>query len=316
MVVLLIVQILREFKNRQKAEAGLKRSYKDLAQVNQENAERNWLLSGLNIVNDILQGQLAAASLSHDVLNAVINYLNAKAGAFYVFNDAEEKLCLRAAYALPNNTKPEYRLNEGFVGQAAAQKDPLVIADIPPKYAFIEGGVTQLEPVHAIYVSLFYQGELKGIIEILSFKPVENHFINFLKMVSNNIAAALHSVQAREKVMQLFERVQMQKEELEKQQEELRQTNEELVVQAEVLQTSEEEMKVQEEELRQINSELAKKNEAIELARLDLSEKANNWKSRAGINRNSLPTCRTNYVHHLNSVLILQNCLQTTKTKT
>ncbi|MDQ6814764.1 MAG: CHASE3 domain-containing protein, partial [Bacteroidota bacterium] len=312
-VILLIIQILKEFKNRQKAEEDLQKNYKELSIVNQESSKRNWLLHGLAEVNDILQGHLDAVTLSQLVLDTVIKYAGLKAGAFYIFDPQKSNIQLFASYALPDTAKKEYNLHEGFVGQAAAGKEPLIISDIPPKYATIEGGTVRFEPVHAIYASLHHNDELKGIIEVLSFEPVGDETIELLKLVSNNIAVALHVVKEREKVQQLLEQVQHQKEVLEHQQEELRQTNEELTVQAEVLQTSEEELRVQEEELRQINAELKEKNAAIENAGLTLSRKAKELEESSKYKSEFLANMSHELRTPLNSVLILAKMLAENK---
>ncbi|MCW3115291.1 MAG: sensor histidine kinase [Segetibacter sp.] len=314
-VILLINQILNELNSRRKAEENLLNNNRELSLVNSESAERNWLLDGLAKVNDILQGHLDAATLSQTVLDTLVKYVDLKAGAFYIYNDDKQNLLLTASYALPNTAKKEYNLHEGFVGQAAVEKEPLIITDIPSKYATIDGGTVRLEPVHAVYASLFHNDQLKGIIEVLSFAPIRNETIHLLKLISNNIAVALHAVNEREKVQQLLEQVQRQKEALEHQQEELRQTNEELTVQAEVLQTSEEELRVQEEELRQINAELKEKNSAIENAGVSLSRKAKELEESSKYKSEFLANMSHELRTPLNSVLILAKLLAENKDK-
>jgi signal transduction histidine kinase/DNA-binding response OmpR family regulator/CHASE3 domain sensor protein len=308
-VMLLISQILREFSNRQKAEEGLKKNYRELSLVNRQNAERNWLLDGLAKVNDILQGHQNDATLSRLVLDTVVKYTGAQAGGFYVYQREKKRLVLTASYALPDTVKKDYGLNQGLVGQAAVEKEPFIISDIPPKYATISGGTVMAEPVHAIYAPLYQDNELKGVIEMLSFKAVTDETIQLLKLISNNIAVSVHAVNEREKVQQLLEQVQRQKEILEHQQEELRQTNEELTVQAEVLQTSEEELRVQEEELRQINAELKEKNAVIENAGRSLERKALELEESSKYKSEFLANMSHELRTPLNSVLILGKLL-------
>lgn len=308
-VILLIIQVLKELGNRKVAEESVKNSYKELSLLNHENAERNWLLVGLSDVNDILQGHLNIDTLSQVVLDTIIKYLDLRAGAFYVYNEERNRLVLTASYALPGSAKKEYQLHEGFVGQAAVAKEPLIISDIPPKYATVDGATVLVEPVQAIYASLIHQGELKGIIEVLSFNAIGEKNLKFLKIITNNIAVAINEVQTRSKRRDLLKQVQEQKEALEHQQEELKQTNEELTVQAEVLQASEEELKVQEEELRQINAELKEKNQAVETARQALSLKAKELELSSKFKSEFLANMSHELRTPLNSVLILAKLL-------
>lgn len=315
-VILLINQILKEFNNRRKAEKNLKQNYKQVTVLNQENAERNWQLAGLVKVNEILQGDYNSLQLSQVVLNTVVKYLDLKAGAFYIFNKEQKKLFLTASSALSGNTRKEYNLNEGFVGQAALEKEPVVISDIPANYATIEGATINVTPVQAIYAPLYRDKELKGLIEVLSFGPINDKRVKFLKTILNSISVALHSAQDREKVLQLLEKVQHQKEELENQQEELRQTNEELTVQAEVLQASEEELRVQEEELRQINAEIHEKNKVVEAAGEELKIKARELEATSKYKSEFLANMSHELRTPLNSVLILAKLLANNKENT
>jgi len=151
-VILLIIQIIKEFKNRRIAEESVKRNFKELAVVNQENSERNWILAGLAKVNEVLKGHLNIEKLSEQVLDTVIRYLDVKAGAFYIYQEEEKNLVLKAAYALPGSIKREFLLREGLVGQAAVEKEPVLVSSISPDFAKIQGATVAIEPVQAIYL--------------------------------------------------------------------------------------------------------------------------------------------------------------------
>ena len=196
-VILLIIQILQEFKNRRKAEEDLQTNFRELSLVNEQNARRNWLLNGLAKVNDTLQGHTNEAGLSGPVLQTIVKYAGVEAGGFYIYNDEKENLLLTASHALPATIKKEYTLHEGLVGQAAVETEPVIISEIPPKYVSLTGGTVAIEPVHAIYASLHQNNELKGVIELLSFKPVKDETIELLKLISNNIADCAYSLASK-----------------------------------------------------------------------------------------------------------------------
>ena len=312
-VILLIIQIIKEFKNRRIAEESVKRNFKELAVVNQENSERNWILAGLAKVNEVLKGHLNIEKLSEQVLDTVIRYLDVKAGAFYIYQEEEKNLVLKAAYALPGSIKREFLLREGLVGQAAVEKEPVLVSSISPDFAKIQGATVAIEPVQAIYLPVYQQQDLKGVIEVLSFKEVGEKHVKLLKLLADNIAVAINEVQARSRKLELLHEVQQQKEILEHQQEELKQTNEELTVQAEVLQASEEELRVQEEELRQINAELKEKNLDVETARQALLLKAKELEASSRFKSEFLANMSHELRTPLNSVLILAKLLADNK---
>ncbi len=307
-VGVLIYQILKELNSRKKAELALQNNNTKLEAVYSASAEKNWLLAGLAEVNESLQGLLDTKELCKIVLNKVVNYLQVSAGGFYLYE--ENSLVLKSSVSLPATAQRRYNLNEGFVGRAASQTAPLLISDIPPKWITIQGGTIAAEPVQAIYAPLYLSGELKGLIELLTFEHFDERHTDFIKLVGNNIAVALNSAQSREKVLLLLEKVQQQKEELETQQEELRQTNEELSMQTEVLQTSEEELRIQEQELRQINAELEEKNETIESATKALMLKASELESSNKYKSEFLANMSHELRTPLNSVLILAKLLE------
>jgi signal transduction histidine kinase/CheY-like chemotaxis protein/CHASE3 domain sensor protein len=304
-VGVLIYFILKEFRSRKKAEAELQKNNEELVAVYNASAEKNWMLAGLADVNNSLQGLSDTEKLSMKVLSRVVKYLQLNAGAIYLLNDENKQLVLASSIGLTTGVKTTYLLNEGFVGQAASQTEPLLIKNIPAKSLIIEGGTVQVDMVQAMYAPLFLNDELKGVLELLTYGSFEDRHIELLKLIDNNISVAINSAQSREKVMELLEKVQQQKEELETQQEELRQANEELSVQTEVLQSSEQELRVQEEELRQINTELEEKNEAIETATQALILKAQELENTNKYKSEFLANMSHELRTPLNSVLIL-----------
>ncbi len=311
-VLILINLILKEFKSRSEVQQELQNNNLELEAVNKESKDRNWLLAGMAEVNNNLQGSEEIKDLSRAVLDTLVTYLNAQAGAFYLYDDDKKALCLVAANALPNQVQKEFRLNEGLVGQSAVKKNPAVIKNITQQYT-ISSGTFSANPSEVIYTPIWLHNELKGVIELLSFTTFNEQSINFLKVVRDNIAVALHSSQAKEKVIRLLEQVQKQTETLENQQEELRQAYEDLSLQTESLQASEEELKVQEEELRQINAELEDKNKAVENARQALLVKAQELQITSKYKSEFLANMSHELRTPLNSILILAKLLAENK---
>ncbi|GAA4418268.1 hybrid sensor histidine kinase/response regulator [Nibrella viscosa] len=313
-VCVLMYLILREFARRRNAEQQLQQNLTKLETLNRESEDKNWVLSGVSAMHTNMQGVTDVRTLARTAIHTITQYLDVPVGAFYVLQHQPDQLVLTAAEAMPTTSPRQIAVGEGLVGQAATRQTPYVVREVPAGYWHIQSGSGQARPGEVALVPLWYDQEIKGVLELASFRSFDPRQLDFLTVIADNVAVALNAADARERVMALLEKVQEQKEELENQQEELRQSNEELIRQAAILQSSEEELKVQEEELRQINTELEEKNEAVEIARQALTLKARELEVTSQYKSEFLANMSHELRTPLNSVLILARLLADNKT--
>lgn len=308
-VIVLIYFIINEFRNRRVAEEALQNNLDEVNRLNAVANNKNWQLSGTSVLNNSMQGGEDIVGLSKAVVDALVRYLDVPAAALYFYDEEVGKLVMKASASLPANVTASYSLGEGLVGYAGTVRRPIITRNVPSGYWALRSASGTASPGEILCQPLWYNNELKGVLEIASFGNFSRLQTELLETVGDNIAIALNAAHSREKIMQLLDQVQEQKLSLQNQQEELRQTNEELMSQAEVLQASEEELRVQEEELRQINSELEEKNEAVELSRQALAQKARELELTGKYKSEFLANMSHELRTPLNSVLILAKLL-------
>ncbi|HWB25601.1 MAG TPA: response regulator [Chitinophagaceae bacterium] len=311
-VFTLIYFILREFNQRTQAEESLKKSIQDVTALNDVADKQNWLLTGVSKVNNSLQGNQNIKEITASVSGSIVKYLQATAAAFYLLDETQNRLELKASIGLVAGSQSSYMPDE-LPGGMPAPGEVKVISGVPAAFWQIESALGKAEAGEIALIAIYFGEELKGILELANFKGFTPGQLELLTVVSDNIGVALNTAQASEKIMTLLSQVQEQKEALEHQQEELRQSNEELTRQAEVLQASEEELKVQEEELRHINTELEEKNEAVEMARQALQVKAKELDDISRYKSEFLANMSHELRTPLNSILILANMLAENK---
>lgn len=304
-----------EFRRRLKAQDALNSKLDEVVDLNAAANERNWLLTGVNNMNESLQGIHNRDELVRKCIDTLTGLANFAAGAFYCYDDVHNDLRLTSAVSMPAAIPDIVAMNDGFLGTAVNSRNIRVIHDLPATYWQLGSASGQAIPGSIVMVPLWIEDELLGVIELACFKEVTPLQLRLLELLEKDISVAVNAANARSKVLLLLQQVQEQKEILISQQEELRQSNEELSRQSEVLQASEEELRVQEEEMRQVNAEVIEKNKALEAARGALAVKAAELEASSRYKSEFLANMSHELRTPLNSVLILAKMLQENKGK-
>ncbi|RFZ90888.1 response regulator [Mucilaginibacter conchicola] len=321
-VITMFYYIQGTFKRQKKVEEEVRLANIELEKVLEENEAKNWLLTGISNLNDKMQGQQSEKELSENILTELSRYAQAFSGTMYLYSDNEEKLDLYASYAFadPSQIKQSIRISEGWIGQAAKDEKAAVVKGKLNDSLQLTTSIIQDEQIETFIVPFLFDKKLKGVFELGFRGEIHPAVKEYIERISNDVAVAVNTSQARTIMHDLFEETQQQAEELEAQQEEMRVTNEELMNKTEMLQASEEELRVQQEELRTINAELEEKaslleekNQAIEEARQNITQKANELETTGRYKSEFLANMSHELRTPLNSILVLARILKDNK---
>ena len=279
---------------------------RNLKEQTLKNAEQDWLKTNLARFSRMLQGERDLATVSNLIMSELAPLVNAQYGVFYVTKREEDetKLELVASYGAeePDELKQEFRLREGLIGQAAADRRPILLKDVPPDFIRIGSGLGHAKPANVNILPALFEDEVKAVIELASFNEFNETHQNFLDqlmesvgIVLNTIAATMRTEGLLKQSQLLTQELQARQTELTTKQEELHATNEELQEKAQLL----------ENEKKQVEA----KNLEIEMARRALEEKAEQLALTSKYKSEFLANMSHELRTPLNSLLILSKLL-------
>ena len=200
---------------------------RDEAETARREVERQaWQTTGLAQLGDVMSGEQDISDLSSGVIRCLCHYLNAPAGALFL--QVDDQLQLSGCYACERDWAPAFKLGEGVVGQAAQERQMILLTDIPPDAVRISTGFGEMLPSQVIAVPFLFNQSLIGVFVIGTVNEFSDVHLTFLQNAAERVGVAFHTALAREKIDRLLETTRQQAEELQRREEELRAVNEEL----------------------------------------------------------------------------------------
>ncbi|MEO5916272.1 MAG: HAMP domain-containing protein [Luteolibacter sp.] len=272
---------------------------RNLKDTTSRNEEQDWLKTNLAKFTRMLQGQKDFLTVGRLILSELAPVVSAQQGIFYIMdNDAPEpELRLLASYAFNErkNVSNRYLLGEGLVGQAALEKQPILLTNVPSDYINISSGLGQAPPINIMVLPIVFEGKVKAVIELASFERFNPTHEAFLGQLAESIGIVLNTIKASTLTEDLLKQSQSLAGELQNRQEELQQTNEELQKKA--------------GQLAEQNAEVERKNREVEQARMALEGKAKQLSLTSRYRSEFLANMSHELRTPLNSLLILADQL-------
>jgi len=198
-----------------------------------EDQKMQWTNAGLAKFGEILRKHNNIDEFAFDVIKNLVEYLNANQGGIFIKTKDENEidiLELKAsiAYDRQKFIKKQIYFGEGLLGSCVVEKKSRYLTQIPGDYINITSGLGTANPRSLLIVPLIIDDKSLGVVEIASFKELQDFEIAFIEKISTEIASTLRNVEVNERTANLLERTQQQAEEMAAQEEEMRQNIEEL----------------------------------------------------------------------------------------
>jgi len=261
----------------------------------ERNTEQDWLKTNLAKFSRMMQGQRDLVTVGNMLLAELAPLVNAQHGIVYVMDGDSRPPALKqlSSYAdVRDAAEPRrYALNEGLVGQCAADGRRILLESIPENALHVSSGLLSARARSVIALPVLYEGQVKAVVELASLHEFTASHLAFLEQLTGSIGVVLNTIETTMRTERLLQQSQELAGELQTQQSELQQTNEELANKARLLAEQ--------------NAEVERKNQEIELARRALEEKAGELALTSRYKSEFLANMSHELRTPLNSILIL-----------
>lgn len=215
-----------------------------LKDVAEEEKKRNWAVQGLATFSELLRNnQDDLEELGYNVIKNLVKYLGANQGGFFTYKPYEGTDAVSAEDALFKGKvelvscyayeKRKYKVKEvfvgeGLVGQCVIEKETIYLNDVPGDYVNITSGLGKATPRSILIVPLQVNEEIFGVVEIASFKNIEDYQVKFVEDLSESIASTLSSVKMAMNTKTLLDKAEEANKEMRSKEEQMEEIQDEL----------------------------------------------------------------------------------------
>ncbi len=273
---------------------------RNLKETTEHNTEQDWLKTNLARLTRMLQGQRDLITLSRLLLSELAPLVAAPHAVLYLMQGQGSSMRLRLmasyGYQQRKNLSQNWAVGEGVVGQAAFEKQRILITNLPDDYVQVVSGLGQAVPRNIVVLPILYEGQVKAVIELAAFERFQAIHLTFLDQLAEGLGIVFNSIETASSTETLLQQSQSLANELKAQQDELQKTNAELEQKA--------------RQLSDQNAEVERKNREIDVARGNLQEKAEQLALTSKYKSEFLANMSHELRTPLNSLLLLAEQLQ------
>ena len=284
----------------------INRMINNLHETTRTNREQDWLKSNLARVSGLMQGKRDLLAVAQLIMSELTPVVTAQHGAFFLAESGERTLTqlrLIASYGYAAKDGPDrFAIGESLVGQAALERKPIHITNVPADYVKITSGLGTAAPGSIVVLPVLFEDQLLAVIELATFGQFSDVHLAFLDQLTETIGVTVNTIIANSRTEELLtesqrlaQELQERSEQLQGQQEELRETNVELADKARLLAEQ--------------NRAIEVKNVEIEQARRTLEERAEQLALSSQYKSEFLANMSHELRTPLNSLLILARLL-------
>lgn len=181
-------------------------------QLNAIEAEKNkseWFNVGIAKFIDLIQkNKNDTQLLCRQVLNKLIAYIEAQAGAIFLLEATHQGNILGMTASYGNDSKKlactELLPGEGLIGETFNKQKTILLEEIPESYLNIESGLGKGKPASLVLVPLCAMEICLGVIEIASLTKMEDYKIQLVEKITENLTHTLLMIQINEKNQSLI----------------------------------------------------------------------------------------------------------------
>jgi PAS domain S-box-containing protein len=168
-------------------------------------------------IGAILNSTMNTEDLLSKSLTRIVSFTNSQVGIIYLYDETGQCLRAGACYAIGDaDIKLEnLALGIGIPGQAAVNREPILIKDIPEDTIFkIKHGMGDSIPRNIGSFPILLQDKLLGVLVLASLKEYSDEVPSFINNINSQLAIAISNTQAFELVQAQAERLKRQESEL------------------------------------------------------------------------------------------------------